>query len=173
MMSTNAHTTRLKKMCQCGRTECGGTEFCPPHFWHQEKFQTWSKLYPNSLLMMKYYICKLFHPTIPFILEVSVILTHCNNCGRTEFWPLLLPSCHKIKKFQPIKPSHFTEYIWGTKFIIFVFRDVSYLILDSLLGSTVICFFGAFRNLKKPSQNVAGRKYFIIFLNSRNTESVF
>ena len=139
-------------MCQCGVTECGGTEFCPPHFWHPEKFQTWSKLYPNSSLMMNYYICKIFHPTTSFLLEVRVILTHCNNCGGTEFWPLLLPSHHKIKKFQPIKPSQILSEVLNS---LFLYLEMLVTLIFDLLGSTAIFFlFCAVRNLKKPSENL-------------------
>ena len=149
------HHPFKKKMCQCGGTECGGTEFCPPLFWHPEKFQTWSKLYPNSLLMMNYYICKYF--TQP---QVCVILPHCTNCGGTEFWPLLLPSRHKIKKFQPIKPSQILSEVLNS--LILYLELLVTLIFDSLLGSTAICFFFVcIQEFEKALSKCGGTENFI------------
>ena len=67
------------------------------------------------------------------LLEVCVIPSHHNNCGGMEFWLLLFPSRDKIMKSQPIKLSQIN--IWGTKFIIFVFKEMLVTLISLMLVS--------------------------------------
>ena len=123
---------------------------------------------------MNYYICKIFHLTTSFILEVCVILTHHNNCSGTEFWLLLLPSCHKVKESQPIKPSQILSEVLNSLFL--YLEMLVTLIFDSLSVLLHFFFFPYIQEFEKTLSKCGGTEifyYFSYFLNSRNTKSVF